>query len=141
MRILKAYFLLIVFVGSSFLANASVHFCGDEITSMQWFTKAECEHEKHVEISCHSHCCFKPETKTPNQIDKKDCCETQQLVSAADQLFQEVSQSKIKLVSASILYVFWQVYLLENRLVTEFYESEAPTVSGVNRSKLQVYII
>lgn len=108
---------------------------------MQWFTKAECEHEKQVEISCHSHCCSKPETKTPNQIDKKDCCETQQLVSAADQLFQEVGQSKIQLVSASILHVFWHVCLPENPLIIEFYEFEAPPVSGVNRSKLQVYII
>jgi len=141
MQQFKAYFLLMIFVSSSVLANASVHFCGDEITSMQWFTKAECEHEKQAEMSCHSHCCSKPKTKTQNQIDKKDCCETQQLVSLGDKLSQEISQSKLQVVSTAILYSFWYVWFAEKTAYPEFNDFEAPPTSEVKRSKIQVYII
>ena len=141
MRQLKAYILLFIFVCSSVLANASVHFCGNEITNMQWFSKAECEHEKQAEMSCHSHCCSKPKNQTQNQINKEDCCETQQLVSDLDQLSHEVNQSKFQIATTAVLLAFWSMWYTDHLSTDDFNKFEAPPNSEVSLSKIQVYII
>lgn len=122
------------------LSSASVHYCDSEFTSINWFSKASCEHEK--EMHCKSHCCKKITSHFDIEFAKsKECCETQQFVYSTDQNIVENVESKVKIYSLIFAISFLKSFYSEGATATVKTEFTEHYVQEVDRAKIQVYII
>ena len=139
---IKAYFLLLIFAGTTATSFASVHQCGGEITDIDFLSAAECEHEK--ASSCHSekkHCCHDENEDSDSADDMSDCCSTSQLNTHQSNL---VSEKEIQLVVTQLLILkslFIDVYSVDLQVESYSKEFDFKLVNRDYFALYQCYII